>query len=187
MKAPGNVDELLALYEEKGSESYGEQVTTMMHAVQCAQLAKDDGASDELVAAALLHDVGHLVADQQGHPGFSLEENNDDHEAIGARILSPLFGPKVAQPVALHVTAKRWRCTREPSYYEDLSPTSKATLKAQGGLLSEEECQRFEAHPGFKDSLRLRTWDDLGKDAEQTQPQLGEFRELLRRLAKDSR
>ena len=118
------------------------------------------------------------------HAGAALKSYT---EAIGARILSPLFGPKVAQPVALHVTAKRWRCTREPSYYEDLSPTSKATLKAQGGLLSEEECQRFEAHPGFKDALRLRTWDDLGKDEEQTQPQLGEFRELLRRLAKDSR
>jgi phosphonate degradation associated HDIG domain protein len=183
MKTPSSVDELLALYEEKGSEFYGEQVTTMMHAVQCAELAKEDGASDELVAAALLHDVGHLVVDQQGRAGFSLEEDNDDHEAIGARILAPLFGPRVAQPVALHVTAKRWRCTREPHYYEGLSTTSKATLKAQGGLLSEEECLRFEAHPGFNDALRLRTWDDLGKDAEQTMSQLGDYAELLRRLA----
>ncbi|MGD0691382.1 MAG: hypothetical protein ABSA22_03485, partial [Acidimicrobiales bacterium] len=58
---------------------------------------------------------------------------------------------------------KRWRCTREPDYHDHLSPASRATLIAQGGLLSDEECRRFEQNPGFEDAVALRTWDDIGK------------------------
>ncbi len=157
------MDELFELYETLGDQSYGESITQNEHALQCAALARDAGASDAMIVAALFHDVGHLVIDVQGEPGFDRSRDDDDHEARGARILAPLFGARVAQPVALHVTAKRWRCTREPEYHDRLSPASQATLIAQGGLLSEEECQRFERHPGFDDALALRTWDDIGK------------------------
>jgi predicted HD phosphohydrolase len=61
------------------------------------------------------------------------------------------------------VIAKRWLCTKEPQYHQRLSAESQATLIAQGGLLSDEECERFEAHPGFTDAIALRTWDDAGK------------------------
>jgi phosphonate degradation associated HDIG domain protein len=160
---PRSVEELFALYQEKGDEPYGESITQNEHALQCAALAKADGASDELVIAALFHDVGHLVVDVQNDPDFVLDEDDDDHEAIGAKVLSPLLGPAVARPVALHVTAKRWRCAREPEYFDRLSPASRATLRAQGGPLTDEECARFEEQPGFDDALALRTWDDEGK------------------------
>jgi predicted HD phosphohydrolase len=163
VNVPRSVDELFTLYREKGDEPYGESLTQNEHALQCSALARVDGASDALVIAALFHDVGHLVAEVMNDPDFVLEEDNDDHEAIGARVLSPLFGPSVARPVSLHVTAKRWRCAREPDYYFRLSPASKLTLKAQGGPLSDDECLRFEEHPGFADALALRTWDDAGK------------------------
>jgi phosphonate degradation associated HDIG domain protein len=163
VNVPRSVDELFTLYREKGDEPYGESLTQNEHALQCSALARVDGASDALVIAALFHDVGHLVAEVMNDPDFVLEEDNDDHEAIGARVLSPLFGPSVARPVSLHVTAKRWRCAREPEYYFRLSPASKLTLKAQGGPLSDDECLRFEEHPGFADALALRTWDDAGK------------------------
>jgi phosphonate degradation associated HDIG domain protein len=160
---PMTVDDLFELYESRGDQSYGESITQNEHALQCAALARDAGATDELVVAALFHDVGHLALDVQGGPDFDLARDDDDHEALGARLLAPLFGPRVAQPVALHVTAKRWRCTREPGYRDQLSSASQATLVAQGGLLSEEECRRFEQHPGFDDAVALRTWDDVGK------------------------
>jgi [1-hydroxy-2-(trimethylamino)ethyl]phosphonate dioxygenase len=163
VNVPRSVDELFALYREKGDEPYGESLTQNEHALQCSGLARVDGASDALVIAALFHDVGHLVAEVMNDPDFVLEEDNDDHEAIGARVLSPLFGPSVARPVSLHVTAKRWRCAREPDYYFRLSPASKLTLKAQGGPLSDDECLRFEEQPGFAEALALRTWDDAGK------------------------
>ncbi len=167
MKEPTNVprtvEELFELYREKGDQRYGESITQSEHALQCAALARADGASDVLVVAALFHDVGHLVADVQNDLDFVLDEDDDDHEALGARVISPLFGPAVARPVSLHVTAKRWRCAREPQYFERLSAASRATLRAQGGPLSDEECERFEEHPGFVDALSLRTWDDEAK------------------------
>ncbi|MCU1364037.1 MAG: putative phosphohydrolase [Acidimicrobiaceae bacterium] len=163
MNVPRSVDQLFALYVEKGNDLYGESLTQSEHALQCAALARAAGASEELVIAALFHDVGHLVVDVQNDPDFVLEEDNDDHEAIGAKVLSPLLGPAVARPVALHVTAKRWRCAREPDYIERLSLASRATLRAQGGPLGDEECDRFEEQPGFADALALRTWDDEGK------------------------
>lgn len=163
MHTPASTSDLFDLYESKGHEPYGESVTQIQHALQCAALARDEHASDAMIVAALFHDVGHLVGDVHDRPELLSGEADDDHEAIGARILSPLFGPAVAQPVSLHVTAKRWRCTCEPAYFDRLSEASKLTLKAQGGLLSDEECLRFEEHHGFVDALVLRTWDDEAK------------------------
>jgi gamma-butyrobetaine dioxygenase len=160
---PTDVESLFDLYATKGHEPYGEALTQTQHALQCAALARSAEASGALVVAALFHDVGHLVADVQNESGFTLAEHDDDHELIGARVLAPLFGPSVALPVSLHVTAKRWRCAREPAYYEQLSAASKMTLVAQGGPLEEVQCRRFEAHPGFHAALELRTWDDHGK------------------------
>jgi phosphonate degradation associated HDIG domain protein len=160
---PTTVDELFDLYDTVGDKSYGESITQREHALQCAALAREAGASDALMVAALFHDVGHLVVDVQGESESELSTHDDDHEERGARILARLFGPRVAQPVALHVTAKRWRCTREPEYHDQLSTASQATLIAQGGWLDEEACQRFERHPGFDEALSLRTWDDMGK------------------------
>jgi predicted HD phosphohydrolase len=183
MKAPTTVEELFELYEARGHQHYGEFITQIEHALQCAALARSAGAGDELVIATLFHDVGHLVADVQGSERFKLDEDDDDHEALGARILSPLLGIAVAQPVALHVTAKRWRCTRDSLYHEILSPASQATLKAQGGLLNEDECVRFESHPGFLDALALRTWDDSGKTPGLDVGNLRDYEELVTRLA----
>ena len=180
---PMTVDDLFELYESRGDQSYGESITQIEHALQCAALARDAGASDALIVAALFHDVGHLARDVQGEPDFDLARDDDDHEAQGARILSPLFGPRVAQPVALHVTAKRWRCTREPDYRDQLSPASRATLIAQGGLLSDEECRRFEQHPGFQDAVALRTWDDIGKVEGLEVGSLRSWEPLVRSLA----
>ncbi len=180
---PTSVDEIFELFARDGHKNYGEGVDVTTHGIETAVFAQRDGATDEMVAAALLHDIGHLIADEQGTERFDMEVDDDDHEAIGGRILSRIFGPRVAQPVAMHVTAKRWRCTVEPSYHDQLSPTSRATLKAQGGLLDTEDVARFEAHPGFDDAVALRTYDDLGKDPDMVIPDLASFRPLLERLA----
>jgi predicted HD phosphohydrolase len=163
MRTVTSVDDIVELFALKGSETYGEDVTALQHAVQCAMFAERDGADRALIVATLLHDLGHLVADVQGTERFDLETDDDDHEAIGGRLLAPLFGPDVAQPVALHVTAKRWRCRVEPDYHDALSDVSRATLKAQGGPLDDEGCRRFEAHPGFTRARALRNWDEEGK------------------------
>lgn len=183
MIIPTTVEELFELYERNGSKNYGEFVTQTEHALQCAALAQRDGARRELVIAALFHDVGHLAGDVQDHANFDLSKDDDDHEALGARILSPILGVNVAQPVALHVVAKRWRCTRDPDYYEQLSPTSQATLWAQGGLLSEVECERFENHPGFREALWLRSWDEAAKEFDLELGALRDWEPLVNELA----
>ena len=179
---PASVDELLALYEDGGHAHYGEDVTQMSHALQCAALAKASGASDVMVAAALLHDVGHLIAEVQGNERFDFSSEDDDHEAVGARVLAALFGPAVAKPVALHVTAKRWRCTVEPAYFDTLSRTSKETFIAQGGCLDDEAVRRFEAHPGFHDAVLLRSFDDAGKQPDLELAPLWSYRSVLESL-----
>jgi gamma-butyrobetaine dioxygenase len=162
MSAPATVEELFALSEAKGHRRYGERVSALEHALQCAALARADGATDVLIAAALFHDVGWLVDGGSGDED-STPALDHGHAALGARILSPILGPSVAQPVALHVTAKRWRCTIEPTYYRQLSPASQETFKTQGGYLNSDERTRFESHPGFETALALRSWDDAGK------------------------
>lgn len=180
---PTTVDELFALYESMGDVHYGESITQLEHALQTAALAREASADSALIVAALFHDVGHLVVDVQANPSFDLERDDDNHEAVGARVLSPIFGASVAQPVALHVTAKRWRCAREPQYLSALSDASRATLAAQGGPLSDEACQRFEAHPGFHDALSLRAWDDTGKVLGLDVGTLRQYEGIVRTLA----
>ena len=51
---------LADIFARRGAESYlGEPVTMAEHMLQGAWLAEAEGAPDELVAAALLHDIGH--------------------------------------------------------------------------------------------------------------------------------
>jgi phosphonate degradation associated HDIG domain protein len=183
VSVPRSVDEILSLYDERGAENYGEGVDMTSHALQCAMLAQADDATPALVAAALLHDIGHLVADLPGDTPRDLALEDDRHEAVGARVLAPLFGPGVAQPVALHVTAKRYRCATDPEYHDHLTPASRASLLVQGGPLEERECQRFLAHPGFAAAMALRQWDDLAKIPDCPTPPMATFRPLLVRLA----
>lgn len=56
------VDDLIELYRTYGARQYGrEAVSQLEHALQCAYLAETAGATPALVAASLLHDVGHMV------------------------------------------------------------------------------------------------------------------------------
>jgi gamma-butyrobetaine dioxygenase len=130
--------------------------------VQTAALAEAEGASPHLIAAALLHDVGHFL-----HPDAesALATGQDlEHEALGAAWLSRGFGPEVTAPIALHVEAKRYLCAIEPAYFDCLSAASRVSLSLQGGPMSPHKAEAFARRPGAADAVRLRRWDDLGKD-----------------------
>ena len=175
-------DEVVDLVVRLGDGFYGDAVDQRRHGLQCAGLARASEAADPLVAAALLHDIGHLLSGPDV-PGTDRATVDDHHEVLGARWIAPRFGSVAARAVALHVVAKRYRCTVEPDYYRALSPTSRDTLRAQGGLLDAAGVARFEAHPGFAAAMALRTWDEQGKDADGPTPGMAEFVPLLRRLA----
>ena len=156
------VDFIIDLFLKKGGDLYGgEAVTQLEHGLQAAHFAKQASSSDELVTAALLHDIGHLLHDL---PDNATEQGIDDvHEEIGAQFLTTYFKTEVVEAVKLHVTAKRYLCLVEPGYYDTLSPTSKASLLLQGGIMNGAEKLAFEQYPYFKEAVALRKWDDQAK------------------------
>ena len=53
------VQKIVDLFNEKGHSLYGgEAVTQMEHALQAATYARKNNASDALITASLLHDIG---------------------------------------------------------------------------------------------------------------------------------
>jgi phosphonate degradation associated HDIG domain protein len=178
----GAYEVIEAAFGARGGDLYGETVTQLQHALQCAFLAEQAGASVTLVAAALLHDYGHLFEGR----GEAAERAGRDarHEIWGARALKRWFGPEVATPVALHVAAKRYLCATEASYEAALSPASKFSLELQGGRFTPAQCRRFEQRPFAADSIRLRRWDDEAKDPSARTRGLASYRPLLEGLVR---
>ncbi|MDX2282967.1 MAG: HD domain-containing protein [Bacteroidia bacterium] len=168
------VADVLTLFRERGGSLYGgEAVTQLEHALQSAWLARQAGAKPSLIAAALLHDVGHLLHDL---PDDAPDQGIDDaHEELAARYLSRHFVPAVAEPVRLHVAAKRYLCTTQQGYLDTLSAPSLQSLHLQGGLMSPAEVEAFEALPFYADAVALRVWDDLAKDPDMRTPPVEAF------------
>lgn len=155
-------DDLFSIYSRRGSSAYfGEQLTVAEHSLQSAHFAEAAGASDELIVAALLHDIGHLI---ESVPEDIADWQTDAaHEISGSRWLAAFFGPKVCEPVRLHVPAKRYLCATDPAYFRMLSRASLQTLQLQGGPMSVAEVASFEAEPHCHDAILLRRCDDQGK------------------------
>ena len=175
--------EISELFAARGGVNYfGETISTTQHALQAAYFARQAQASDALVLAALLHDIGHLI----DAAADDLAEWTADaqHEAVGSRWLAQHFGPDVSEPVRLHVPAKRFLCATDPSYYSHLSAASRMTLTLQGGAMSIEEAENFAAEPYHREALRVRRWDDAGKVSGLVTPALSEYAGLIEAYGK---
>lgn len=171
------VEEALGLFARKGHLSYGEGVTIAEHSLQAALLAEQEGAEPAMIAAALLHDVGHLL---HGLPEDIADRGVDaQHESIASAWLSRYFPAAVSEPVRLHVAAKRYLCAIEPGYFEALSPASVQSLALQGGPMSKDEANRFSGERYCKAAVKLRRWDDLAKVQGQKTPDLAHYRAIL--------
>jgi phosphonate degradation associated HDIG domain protein len=174
------LDRIEHLFAQHGATSYEgnrhEAISALNHALQCAQLAEDARAQAPLVAAALLHDVGHFVAiDDIG----TMEDIDDVHELRGVAVLVSDFPLGVIEPIRLHVAAKRYLTAIEPRYLAGLSPASVHSLSQQGGPMRPAEIARFEALPFAEDAVRLRRWDDLAKSPGVETPSLAYYLALL--------
>jgi len=153
---------LLELLNNRGGESYfGEPVTVLEHCLQSAYFADTEGRSAELVTAALLHDIGHLL--HQESEDIAEQGHDTRHEELADQVLSSHFPPAVTEPIRMHVAAKRYLCHTDPAYFDDLSPSSKLSLKLQGGPMSADEAQAFLAQPFAQDAVQLRHYDDRAK------------------------
>lgn len=173
------LEEIAGLFAGEGAGEYlGEAVTMAEHMLQAGAAAQAAGAPDHLVAAALLHDVGHF-----GGTGLELMAGQDNrHSHTGADRLSQWFPAEVTEPIRLHVAAKRYLCAVEPAYREQLSEASEFTLRVQGGPMTDAQAAEFAARPGAADAVAVRRWDDEAKVADAATPDFDHFRPLLTRL-----
>jgi phosphonate degradation associated HDIG domain protein len=169
-----SVEEIVSLYERKGSAWYGgEQVSQLDHALQCAGLAEREGASAELVVASFLHDIGHLLA-----------PHTEIHQYLALPFLRPAFSNAVLEPIRLHVDAKRYLCFAEKGYWDDLSAASKLSLEMQGGAFDARHASEFVKRPFARDAVKLRLWDDLAKVPGASAPALADIAKLLADVTK---
>jgi len=175
-----------ALFASHGNSDYiGEPISIAAHSLQAAALARAARpCDDEAVAAALLHDVGHLLGLEAG-----MEMGMDgcgvpDHEHSGAAFVRQLGLPeRVARLVAAHVDAKRFLCWRDPVYMQKLSEASKTTLRFQGGPMSEEEGLAWEADPDKDTYLQMRQWDEQAKETDANVPGFKHYACLIDNLS----
>jgi len=181
----GSVAAVVELYDRFAHLNYDEAVSQMDHALQTAALARAAGASDEVVLAALLHDVGHLLELRDGGTPDGVVAEDLAHEERGARWLSDLYPGEVTSPIRLHVAAKRYRCAVDPAYEAGLSEGSRRSLARQGGPMGPAEVERFRTDPAHRDAVDLRAWDDAGKVTGHLDvPPWSAYLDLLCRLAR---
>ncbi|MBT4016870.1 MAG: HD domain-containing protein [Alphaproteobacteria bacterium] len=175
------VEFIADIFARRGADSYlGEEVTMSEHMLQGAQLAEQAGADDALVAAALLHDIGHYTNE---FPEDALDRGiNNYHDSAGAAVLKAFFPATVVDCVRHHVAAKRYLCATDPAYHDRLSAASIHTLNLQGGPMTENEVAAFRTQAGLDAIVQVRLWDDEGKVAGISTPEFGYYAPLLQRL-----
>ena len=171
-------DALIDLYERRGDRTYDESVTQNEHARQVGAHAMASGAGPATIAAAFLHDVGHLrMAERRSDIGFV--DFDRRHEEVGARFLANWFGDDVTIPVQMHVAAKRYLCAVDPGYHDGLSPASARSLVVQGGPMTEVEVTEYDADEHADAAVDLRRWDDLGKTPGAPTPPMAVYHDII--------
>jgi len=171
------VTELSDLFVRLGHAHYGEDVSQLEHALQTAHHAHVDGAPPALIAAALLHDVGHMM--QKAGEDAAARGVDTRHEPLRAGHPSRGFRPDGPAPVRLHAAAARHSCAAPPGALAAHSQPAPQRPALQGGPMSPAEVADFLAEPAALAALRLRGYDELGKAPEVEVAGFEAYRELL--------
>ena len=178
------VSYIINLLQTTGADiQYGnEDVTQLEHALQCAELAEQHNLPNPTIAAALMHDIGHLLYED----GDPIHKGKDGyHENLGADYLSNYFKEDVTIPIRAHVDSKRYLSSTEDGYYDSLSEASKLSLKVQGGPFTKEEAEEFIKKPFMKEAVEMRRFDDMAKVLNKKTPDLKHFQHYLEEAYKN--
>ncbi|CRL27759.1 Metal-dependent phosphohydrolase, HD subdomain [Penicillium camemberti] len=180
---------LIGALEKYGQGDYiGESISQLEHCLQAAHQAHKADARDELVIAALLHDIGQIIPlESTKEVRMNLRESTENvgrvgHEAIGASYLRALgFSEAVCRLVNSHVAAKRYLTATNRGYYESLSSASQRSLAFQGGPFQDADLKNFEEDPLRDDMVSLRLWDDAAKleGVEAVTPRAGVYLDMI--------
>jgi phosphonate degradation associated HDIG domain protein len=172
---------LADIFERRGGEEYlGEPVTMAEHMLQGATIAEQNGQPEEIIVAALLHDIGHFTSE---FGTFSMDDTEDRyHEDAGAEVLAPFFPSVVTDCVRYHVAAKRYLCATRPEYFARLSAASVYSLNLQGGPMHEDEVAAFEQNPNLQQIIQVRYLDDAGKRTDMRTLPFSHFAPMVQRV-----
>jgi len=172
---------LADVFDRRGGEEYlGEPVTMAQHMLQGATLAERAGQPEEIVVAALLHDIGHFTSE---FGTFNMDDTKDRyHEDAGAELLERFFPQVITDCVKYHVAAKRYLCATKPEYFRRLSPASVHSLSLQGGPMSAEEAAEFGKNPNLEAIIQVRYLDEAGKRADMVTPDFAHFAPMVQRM-----
>ncbi len=156
------VDFIGSIFDRRGGEEYlGEPVTMGEHMLQGATIAEQNGQSEEIIVAALLHDIGHFTSE---FGTFTMDDTEDrHHEDAGAEVLERFFPKVITDCCRYHVAAKRYLCATRPEYFKRLSEASIHSLNLQGGAMNATEVAEFEKNPNLETIIAVRYLDEAGK------------------------
>ena len=170
------VEKIISNFINNKSLYIGEKVTMTEHMIQSAMLAEKNKSSSSLICASLLHDYGHFILD---NPDKLVNQKEDGkHEDVAYRYLKKFFKKNVVEPIKIHVKAKRY-LARNQKYYRILSQASKVSLHLQGGVMNEEESEKFEKEKFFDDAIKLRKFDEAAKKTGVKMKDINNYKSLL--------
>ena len=171
------IDKIISNFTNNKSLYIGEKVTMSEHMIQTAMLAEKAKCNDDLICSCLLHDYGHFILE---NPDDLIKLNVDGHhENIGHEYLKSFFKKNIVEPIKYHVLAKRY-LAKDKKYYDHLSEASKTSLNLQGGVLSNDECSKFENQKYFKPSILLRKFDEAAKKTNIKMKTIDNYKSLLK-------
>ena len=170
------IDKIISNFINNKSLYIGEKITMSEHMIQSAMLAEQAKSKDELVCSCLLHDYGHFIIEDP--VGLVKNDKDGNHESIGYEYLKKFFKKEIVEPIKYHVLAKRY-LSRNKKYYNHLSDASRISLKLQGGILNKKESDEFEKIPYFKNSIKLRKFDELAKKTNVKIKSINDYKDLL--------
>jgi len=179
---PATIVAFLAdVFARRGGEEYlGEPVTMAEHMLQSARCAELAGQPEDVIVAALLHDIGHFTSEFGTYSPDDTEDRH--HEDAGGELLAPFFPARVVDCVRHHVAAKRYLCATRPEYSNKLSPASVHTLSLQGGPMQPDEVAAFERNPHLKDIVKVRVYDEAGKRTDMQTPTFAHYATMVQRV-----
>ena len=147
-------DRMLMLLESLADITDGFGTDQLTHCLQTATLAERAGADDEVVFAALMHDVGKAISVA-------------NHPAIAAEMIKPFVRPDVYEMIRVH------QDFQGRHYYAHFGADPDAREKHRSDLTEEQ----FILAEHFADD-----WDQLAFDPDYDTLPLSHFEPLVRRL-----
>ena len=170
------IDKIISNFKNSKSLYIGEKVTISQHMIQTAMLAEKIKCNDDLICSCLLHDYGHFIIE---NPDELVKGSLDgEHENIGYEYLKKFFKKEIVEPIKYHVLAKRY-LAKDKKYFNLLSDASKMSLRLQGGVLNDEECNKFKEKKYFKASILLRKFDEAAKKTDIKMKSIYDYQKLL--------